>query len=222
MSGDALAILRDMIVLGELAPGEPLRLEELARTLRMSMSPIREALRQLEMIGLVTHSPYRGATVTRLSLEEMNAVYETRIALESIVVRRVAERVDSMIKAELTQLLVDLDVAYEARDRLAVVRGNTAFHVALAAHCGSPWLERLVKQVHDVWERYSAALIPADHATETYAVESRGHRELLAACAARDPEAAEAALRRHLDASRRIFQRLSAPTALLLNESALG
>lgn len=210
MTRSAVAILRDKIVLGDIPPGEPLRLEEVARALKMSVSPIREAIRQLEMIGLVSHSPFRGATVTRLSLDEMSAVYETRVAVESLVVRRVAERFDTEIEDRLVGILDELDAAYEAQDRLRVVRGNTRFHEVLAASCGSPWLERLVRQVHDVWERYSAALLPPDQASETNVVEAQGHREIVAACAARDSLAAVEALRRHLAASREIFERVSA------------
>jgi DNA-binding GntR family transcriptional regulator len=214
MTRSAVAILRDKIVLGEIPPGQPLRLEEVAHDLQMSVSPIREAIRQLEMIGLVSHTPFRGATVTRLSLDEMSAVYETRLAVESLVVRRVAERFDTEIEERLMGILRELDAAYEAQDRLRVVRGNTRFHEALAASCGSPWLERLVRQVHDVWERYSAALIPADHASRTHVVEAQGHREIVAACAAHDSSAAVGALQRHVAASRAIFERVSAHTVL--------
>lgn len=214
----AVGILRDMIVLGEIPPGEPLRLEELANKLEMSASPIREAIRQLEMIGFVTHAPYRGATVTRLSYEEMSAVYETRIALESLIVRRVAERLDSSAEERLVSILAELDDAYAVENRIRVVRGNTAFHVALAASSGSPWLERLIKQVHDVWERYSAALIPAGQAEQTFVAEARGHREILHACQAGDADTAEEALRGHLDVSRAIFERISAPRLLHLDD----
>lgn len=213
-TGDALALIRDMIVLGELPPGQPLRLEELARTLDMSASPIREALRQLEMIGLVSHSPYRGAAVTRLSIDEMTSVYETRLAIETLVVRRLADCFDADVDAKLTEILAGIEASYRSDDRLGVVRGNTLFHIAMAANCGSPWLERLVRQTHDVWERYSAALIPPDESHNTYEAEARGHSEILAALTAHDAEAAEQALRQHLTVSRTIFERTASPLRL--------
>ena len=57
MAEAALERLREAIILGELTPGTPLRLEDLARSLGMSISPIREAVRQLEALGLAEHVP---------------------------------------------------------------------------------------------------------------------------------------------------------------------
>ena len=61
MAEAALERLREAIILGELTPGAPLRLEDLARSLGMSISPIREAVRQLEALGLAEHTPHPGA-----------------------------------------------------------------------------------------------------------------------------------------------------------------
>ena len=218
----ASARLRELIVFGDLRPGEPLRLEELSARLGMSVSPIREALRQLEMIGFVTHVPYRGACVTRLSLDEMDAVFESRIALETVVGRRAVERFDAATETVLLRILGELDAAYAAEDRLTVVRANTAFHVALATASGSAWLERLVTQVHDVWERYSAAVIPVGRPKTTFTIEARGHREILKALRARDAGAIEEALRRHLTSSREIFTTVAMPAAVGLDSDAPG
>jgi DNA-binding GntR family transcriptional regulator len=215
MTQAAVAALRDLIVLGEIPPGAPLRLEELSNRLKMSFSPIREAIRQLEMTGFVTHAPYKGATVTRLSFEEMEAIYETRLAIESVVVRRAATHFDEENEARLQRILAELDQAYRTRDRLRVVRGNTAFHVALASASGSTWLERLVQQVEDAWERYSAAVILIERPEETFVEEARGHRAILEACQAGDANAAEGALREHLATWRDIFMRISVPGLLL-------
>jgi DNA-binding GntR family transcriptional regulator len=185
--------------------------------LGMSVSPIREALRQLEMIGFVTHAPYRGASVTRLSLGEMEAVYESRVALETVVVRREVKRFDAASETVLTRVLGELDDAYSAKDRITVVRANTAFHVALATASGSAWLERVVTQIHDVWERYSAAVIPVGRPETTFTIEARGHREILEALRARDGSAIEKALRSHLTSSREIFTTIAMPSAVGLD-----
>jgi len=70
MAEAALERLREAIIMGELTPGTPLRLEDLGRRLGMSISPIREALRQLEALGLAEHLPHHGAKVMRLDVEE--------------------------------------------------------------------------------------------------------------------------------------------------------
>ena len=73
-------------------PGTPLRLDELARSLGMSISPIREAVRQLEALGLAKHVPHQGARVLDFDLDELRDLFEVRLALESLAVRRAAER----------------------------------------------------------------------------------------------------------------------------------
>src|SRR5918996_5475846 len=79
----AAAELQEAILSGELAPGTPLRLEKLARTLDMSPMPVREAVRQLETLGLAEHVPHRGARVSRLSIDDLRDTYEARPPLET-------------------------------------------------------------------------------------------------------------------------------------------
>src|SRR5579859_234752 len=209
LSQAAAAAIRDMIVIGELPLSAPLRLDMLAERLSMSISPVREALPQLVMLGLVEHVAYRGATVTRLSLDEVEAIHEARCALESVVVRRVAERFTDEVGRELERLLQELEGAYEAGDRLRVVRGNTAFHRALAEFSGSALHQRLTAQIYNAWERYRAVLITGEHPNQTFAEEAAGHRQIVDACRRGDPEAAEEALRRHLYISHTILDRVS-------------
>src|SRR6202163_3350526 len=88
----AFAALHDAIVAGHLAPGERLPIEELGLALGMSAMPIREALRRLDAAGLVENIPHRGARVTDLSITDLAEVYEARVALEVLAIRRAAER----------------------------------------------------------------------------------------------------------------------------------
>ena len=93
MAEYALEELREAIILGELQAGTPLRLDELARSLGMSISPIREAVRQLEALGLAKHVPHQGARVIDFDPDDLRDLFEVRLALESLAVRRAAERV---------------------------------------------------------------------------------------------------------------------------------
>src|SRR3977135_1339781 len=92
MAGVALAPLREAIILGDLAAGTPLRLDDLARSLGMSISPIREAVRQLEALGLAKHVPHQGARVLDFDVDDLRDLFSIRLALESLAVRRAAER----------------------------------------------------------------------------------------------------------------------------------
>src|ERR1043166_2597894 len=92
MAEYALEQLREAIILGELAAGTPLRLDELARSLGVSISPIRGAARQREALGLAKHVPHQGARVLEFDIDELQDLFEVRLALESLALRRAAER----------------------------------------------------------------------------------------------------------------------------------
>src|SRR3954466_3388342 len=92
MAEYALEQLREAIIMGELPAGTPLRLDELARSLGMSISPIREAVRQLEALGLAKHVPHQGARVLDFDIDDLRDPFAVRLALESLAVRRAAER----------------------------------------------------------------------------------------------------------------------------------
>ena len=82
----ATAELRERILSGELESGAPLRLEELARSLGTSISPVREAVRKLESLGLAVHVAHRGSRVKELDVGDLRDTYEARLALEPLAV----------------------------------------------------------------------------------------------------------------------------------------
>ena len=206
MATEAVTVLREAIIVGELEPGAPLRLEELADSLGMSISPIREAIRYLETVGLAEHVAYRGARVSELNAEDMHDVYEVRGALEVQAVRRAAARFTDADRVAAEEVLDELDAAYRRKDTRAIVRGNTAFHTLLASASGSRWIERLLQPTFETTERYGAAVLQRSRAETTRKIESDGHRAILAACAGHDENVAERAIREHLDVFGRLFE----------------
>jgi len=205
MAQDAVYELREAIVLGTIPPGETLRLEDVARTLDMSISPVREAIRQLEMMGLVEHIPYRGARVTSLEPSDMHDVYEARMALETLAVRRAASRFSEENEDLLMSALAALENGYERDDHRAIVGGNTAFHTELAIASGSWWLERLIRPTLESTERFSAALLDTSKRSNTQAIEAEGHQAILDALREHDPDASETALHAHLGVFEELF-----------------
>jgi DNA-binding GntR family transcriptional regulator len=89
----ALTTLRSAILAGTLTGGTRLVQTELAAQLELSTTPVREALRDLAMEGLVVFDPHRGAVVRALDIDEVREIYQLRITLEPIMVRRIAERI---------------------------------------------------------------------------------------------------------------------------------
>jgi DNA-binding GntR family transcriptional regulator len=204
MAADAYVELREAIMVGELAPGSPLRLEELARSLGMSISPVREAVRLLEAKGLAEYAPYRGARVTELSDTEMAEIYEARAALERTAIRRAARRFDTEHRNVLGATLRQLEKSYQRDEQLAVVRGNSAFHLGIASVSGSQWLQRLLTPLLEISERYAAAVLREGQPVKTREIEAKGHWAIVDALGTGDPDAAEAALTEHL----RVFEDL--------------
>jgi len=202
MAEVALERLREAIILGELTPGTPLRLEDLARQLGMSISPIREAVRQLEALGLAEHVPHHGAKVMALDVEELRELFAVRLVLEGKAVRRAAELLEPTDVESAQRHLYDYDAARKRDDIRAAVRAHGAFHFALYGAARSPWLLRLIRPVWDSCERYRPVLFAKG------AVQDRHEEldvELLDACAAHDPGRAEKALHDHLELAGDIF-----------------
>src|SRR5438876_5349659 len=125
MAEYALEQLREAIILGELPAGTPLRLDDLARSLGMSISPIREAVRQLEALGLAKHVPHQGAKVLDFDADELRDLFEVRLALESLAVRRAAERFTDAERAVARVELDRFDRASVAGDVRGTLRAHT-------------------------------------------------------------------------------------------------
>jgi DNA-binding GntR family transcriptional regulator len=204
MAEYALEQLREAIILGELPAGTPLRLDELARSLGMSISPIREAVRQLEALGLAKHVPHQGARVLDFDVEELRDLFAIRLALESLAVRRAAERfTDEDAEAALAQL-ERFDAAAADEDVRESMRAHTDFHFTLYDASQSSWLVALIRPAWDRSERFRPALLTSkDGPQERHRAYDRA---LLDACAAHDPEGAAAVLHDHLELASVIFE----------------
>jgi DNA-binding GntR family transcriptional regulator len=197
MAEAALEELREAIILGELVPGAPLRLEDLARSLGMSISPIREAVRQLEALGLAEHVPHHGAKVVALDVDDLRELFEVRLALETLAVRGAARRFGDEDAARARVSLEAWATARRDNDVREAMRAHTAFHFGIYEAAGSQWLLRLIRPAWDSCERYRPALLsPKGDLQDRH---ERLDEELLAACEAHDENRAAAALRAHLE-----------------------
>ncbi|HEY6961282.1 MAG TPA: GntR family transcriptional regulator [Gaiellaceae bacterium] len=205
MAEYALEQLRESIILGELPAGTPLRLDDLARSLGMSISPIREAVRQLEALGLAKHVPHQGARVLDFDIEELRDLFEVRLHLESLAVRRAAVRFTEHTADAARDALLRFDETAAAGDVRGSMRAHTDFHFTLYEASGVPWLVALIRPAWDRSERFRPALLTSKSGPQ------ERHREfdeeLLAACVAHDPERAGRALHDHLELASVIFER---------------
>jgi DNA-binding GntR family transcriptional regulator len=185
--------LHRAIITGQLQPGVRLPIEDLAEVLNMSPMPIREAVRRLDAAGLVENIPHRGARVTELSLADLSEVFDVRLALEVLAVRRAAERFTEADRANARRRLDTLEQMPDDNSA-STSDAHLDFHFALYSAARSAWLLRMIRPVWETCERYCLAL-PESRQLKARAGE---HDEILEACVARDDERAGAALRAHL------------------------
>ncbi|MBV9194462.1 MAG: GntR family transcriptional regulator [Solirubrobacterales bacterium] len=191
----AFATLHEAIITGVLPAGERLPIEDLAEVLEMSPMPIREALRQLDSVGLVENVPHRGARVTELSIDDLREVYEARLALEPLAVRHAAENFTEADAQRAGERLAEHVRAFRQRRPAPLWATHTAFHFALYDAANSRWMSRLIHPLWESSERYRFAVLPVRMNLDKRQPE---HERILQACIDHDPDAAARELHNHL------------------------
>lgn len=146
--------LRANIILGCYQPGSPLRVSELVDQYGVSLIPIREALRRLEVERLVENSPNRGARVATASIEEVEDAYETRRILESEALSRAWPHLDEELVGEADALLQEMFDAFAEGDVLRGADLHHRLHFGLWQRANSTWLDHLIRILWSHTERY--------------------------------------------------------------------
>jgi len=195
----AYATLRQMILRGEAVAGSRLGEADLADTLGLSRTPVREALQRLEADGLVELLPHRGARVARWTPVDLAEIFELRGRLEPYGAARAARRgVPGAVLDELARLCEEMERAASDREHQAIAELNAAFHEEILRASGNSRLPAMVKTVVHVpivigtFRRYDTGAL----------ARSMGHhRELVAALRAGDPDWAEAVMTSHIRAA---------------------
>ena len=132
--------IRDMIVAGRLSLGQRVSENQLAEELGISTTPVREAFSNLARQGLLTIAPQKGTYVFTLASGELNQLCELRGALEPVAMRLAAERFPEQLVARLAAIVTAMDEALARKDIPFYLSLDTAFHDALLASCGNPYL----------------------------------------------------------------------------------
>jgi DNA-binding GntR family transcriptional regulator len=146
--------LKSAIIDGLYPPGSSLRLSELTETYDMSVIPIREALRKLEVERLVETEPNRGARVAAISVEDVQDAYMTRVMLEGEAIRRGWDRITPELVAELYELQRQLMNAYIKGRLDEAPELHRRLHFRMYEAAGSPWLLHLIEILWNHTERY--------------------------------------------------------------------
>jgi DNA-binding GntR family transcriptional regulator len=189
----AVQVLRERIRAGELAPGERLRVEELARELDMSPTPIREALRVLQADGLVNYRAHYGIVVAEITSEQIGEIYRLRTLLEPAAVELAVPRLDAEQLAQLERLHGQHAAAIASNRTGAVAQLNSAWHWAIYDTSGAPLLNDFI---HRLWETFPWRTMWA--LPGRVELSNRQHERVMKAIRARDAARAAEQMRVHV------------------------
>ena len=191
--------LRKAILTGKLAPGERLTEIRLGNLLGTSRTPIREAIRKLELEGLVTIIPGSGARVAQITEEELQEVMEIRVALDALCARLASRRITEEDKAKLRSSNVAFKEAIAKGDQIAITEADVDFHDVIIAAAKNSKLSSILERLADNLYRYRFEYIRDD---QRYDRLVREHDILLQAILGGDEEKAAQAAMRHVENQR--------------------
>ncbi|MCM8746295.1 GntR family transcriptional regulator [Thermomicrobium sp. CFH 73360] len=198
--------LIDAILRRRLAPGDRIVETRIAQELGVSQTPVREALRDLELLGFVTSEPFRGTRVRAFTHEELVQIYPIRAAIEGVAARAAATRITTEQLLALEEQLDRMREATEFGDEATAIEADIAFHRIIVEASGNHLLQQF-------WTSLSLAtttfLTFSLHRRAIEGLAAR-HEPILEALRTRNPDLAEAVMRRHIEEPGRwVYEALS-------------
>jgi len=193
----AYLALRDQLIMLEIQPGEPIDDDQLAKSLGVGRTPVREALKRLEQDRLVVSYPRRGTFATGMDITDLAFVSEIRVELEPRAAHRAAERASRSTRADLDDLatqISQLDVS--TADRAALMRWDLVVHRAIYRAAGNPHLEDVLIRYDNLATRIHCMFLDRLSTTDMHVVSE--HVALLRAIAAGEADRAESLAREHI------------------------
>jgi DNA-binding GntR family transcriptional regulator len=194
--------LREAITRGTLMPNERLVEADLAGQYGVNRAHVRTALAMLDQEGLVVRERNRGARVRAISDAEALEIAETRLAIEVMVARQAAERINAVSRKALRAIEADMRAAVAAKDYGRFSQLNAALHREIQRIAGNATATRILDTLksHLVRLQYRVILLPGRPQSSL-----AEHRALVDAICKGDGAAAEAAMRRHLESFTRLL-----------------
>ncbi|MHB8072693.1 GntR family transcriptional regulator [Desulfosporosinus fructosivorans] len=192
---DIYDYLRDEIINGNLQPGERIVETRIARELNVSQSPIREALRDLELMGLVDSVPYKGTFVRSLSLKDLRDAYKLRSNLEGFAAKEAAMLIVDSELHDLENLCEQMNSAAHDNKLKEFVNLDIKFHKTIVKISGNKLLEKLWQMVHmGQW-----TLVTTNISKRSLPELAKRHDLVLECLKSRDAQNAEMIIKQHID-----------------------
>lgn len=199
LHGQVTQRLRQLLVEGQIAPGAKLNERELCEQMKVSRTPLREAIKMLAAEGLVELLPNRGAIAVELSEDDILNTFEVMAGLEAQSGELAAQRITDAELAEIQAMHYEMLAAYTRRDLPAYYRLNAQIHQAINTAAKNPVLSALYKQVNS---RLQALRFRSNQDGEKWRLAVQQHEQMVQALIRRDPAAMRAVLLAHMDNKR--------------------
>lgn len=188
--------LRQAILKGELAPGERLMEIQLAEKLGVSRTPIREAIRKLELEGLVLMIPRRGAEVAKISEKSLKDVLEVRRSLEELAIELACQRMTDTDMQELEKMQKKFCDAIADGSAMEIAESDEAYHDVIYNSTHNARLVQILNNLREQMYRYRLEYIKDEDKRQILRIE---HEKILKALRSRHVAEARAAAREHID-----------------------
>ncbi len=188
--------IRQAIISGQFPPGMRLMELQLAEEMGVSRTPVREAIRKMELEGLVVMIPRRGAYVADISIKDINEVYEVRTALDVLSAGLAAERIDKSEIQEMRELLAEEAALVEAKNYPRIIDNDTAFHDVIYRASGNTRCMNIISNLREQITAIRGRSMPYPGRVEIMLKE---HRAIFDAIAAGKVEKAQEAVRTHME-----------------------
>ncbi len=187
--------LREAILKGNLAPGERLMEIQLANQLGVSRTPIREAIRKLELEGLVIMIPRRGAEVARITEKDLRDVLEVRASLEELAIGLACERITDEEIGELRRALENFREVLRKGDVTKIAESDVDFHDIIFSATQNARLIQIVNNLREQMYRYRLEYLK-DYTTHDRLYKE--HQQITDAVSDRDKERARKLIVEHI------------------------
>ncbi len=188
--------LRNAILKGELEPGEKLMEKKLSEKLGVSRTPIREAIRKLELEGLVVMTPRKSAEVASITEEDLTDVLEVRRVLETLAIDLACKNITNEILSELEANLVRFNAAVKKNDITEIATTDVEFHEAIYKSTGNRRLIQILNNLREQMYRYRLEYIKDRQTRDNLVIE---HRRIIDALRSRDKEKGKNAILNHIE-----------------------
>jgi DNA-binding GntR family transcriptional regulator len=199
LADQARDAIRQQIMSGTLRSGERIDLTDLAQKWNISPTPLRDAVKALESTGLVEIQPRRGVFVAALDRNGLRETFELRIAFEGMAARLAAHRMPDGVANEAAERYRAAGALNGPDQQAALAAVDDLVHNIVHDHCGNKRLQKMAESVRDLVSWSKQTIIR--NVPQSYSATLPEHLAICQALIARDPDAAESAMRRHLEVS---------------------